>query len=477
MRVDTSAAALPGVTRRQMIAAAAGIGAAVASAPRVAGATELPTRGEFVIRNAHVLTMDQSLGDLERGDIHVRNGMIVAVGRTLAAPGAEAIDAGRMIALPGLVDTHNHIWNTTCRNLVKEGPEKGYFATVMALGKEYTPEDTYHGVRLGCAEMINSGVTMVHDWAHNVRSPEHARAELRALADCGIRSRFSYGHSHGGPPPDQPMDLADIASLQRQWPSHANEGLLTLGFAARVFSRSGLPSVHPMTLQTAHRDWANVRALGIPITAHISGDIAFLEHEGMLGPDLQITGTRGLEGSDFEIIKSTGTHVSASPHSEMRYSYTLPKVLELLKLDVKVSLGVDAASVAGSNDMFEAMRRTMDTQFVRSRNPMSVSARQVLEMATINGAWDLGAADRVGSLVPGKRADLILIRTNELNMAPLGDPVTAVVRSAQPHNVDTVVIDGRILKRDGRLTALDAEDIAARAAESLEGLRRRANWG
>jgi cytosine/adenosine deaminase-related metal-dependent hydrolase len=154
----------------------------------------------------------------------------------------------------------------------------------------------------------------------------------------------------------------------------------------------------------------------------------------------------------------------------------VPKLVELLKLDIKVSLGVDTAPVAGSNDMFDAMRRTMDTQFVRTRNPMSVSARQVLEMATINGAWDMGVADKVGSLVPGKRADVILIRATDLNMAPLGDPVTAVVRSAQPHNVDTVVIDGRILKRGGRLTALNAEEIAAQAAESLAGLRRRANW-
>jgi len=378
--------------------------------------------------------------------------------------------------LPGLVDTHNHIWNSTCRNIVQEGPEKGYFATVLALGKQYTPEDTYRGVRLGCAEMINSGVTTVHDWAHNVRSPEHARAELRALADCGIRCRFSYGHYHGGPPPDQSIDLADIVSLQKEWASHSNEGLLTPGFAARVFSPLGLPSVHPMMLSTARRDWENVRALKLPITAHISGDIAFLEREGMLGPDLQITGTRGMEGNDFEIIKSTGTHVSITPHSDMRYSYTLPKLIELLKLDIKVSLSVDTAPVAGSNDMFEAMRRMMDTQFVRSRNPMSVSARQVLEMATINGTWDMGIADKVGSLAPGKRADLILIRTADLNMAPLGDPVTAVVRSAQPFNVDTVVIDGRILKQGDRLISLNAEEIVTQAAESLAGLRRRANW-
>src|SRR5204862_6044709 len=126
--------------------------------------------------------------------------------------------------------------------------------------------------------------------------------------------------------------------------------------------------------------------------------------------------------------------------------------------------------------MFQAMRLMMDTQFVRSKDPMSITARAVLEMATINGAWDLGIADRTGSLTPGKRADLILVRTTDLNMAPLGDPVTAIVRSAQPYNVDTVVADGRILKRAGRLTGVDADAVVAQATESLEGLKRRAGW-
>src|SRR5499427_1872171 len=182
-----------GLTRRDLIGTAVVIGATAAATPDPTVGADLPSRGEFIVRNAHVLTMDPALRDLDRGDIHVRNGIIVAVGSDLPAPGAEVIDGRTMIALPGIVDTHNHIWNSTCRNIVQEGPEKGYFATVLALGKQYTPEDTYRGVRLGCAEMINSGVTTAHDWAHNVRSPEHARAELRALADCGIRSRFSYG--------------------------------------------------------------------------------------------------------------------------------------------------------------------------------------------------------------------------------------------------------------------------------------------
>jgi len=173
----------------------------------------------------------------------------------------------------------------------------------------------------------------------------------------------------------------------------------------------------------------------------------------------------------------SGTHVSMSPFSEMRYSYALPRLLELLKLGLKVSLALDTAPVAGTMDMFAQMRVLMDSQFVRSKNPLSVSARRILEMATINGAWDLGLAERTGSLTPGKRADLILVRATDLNIAPLGDPTTAIVRCAQPHNVDTVIVDGRILKSGGRLTALDPDEVVAQAVKSLAGLKQKAKWG
>jgi 5-methylthioadenosine/S-adenosylhomocysteine deaminase len=137
------------------------------------------------------------LGDLPHGDIHVRNGEIVAVGASVNAPAAQVIDGRGMIALPGLIDTHNHLWNSTCRNIVREGPEKGYFPTVLALGKQYTPEDTFRGVRLGCAQALYSGITTIHDWAHNIRSPAHADADVRALIDTGIRARFSLRHFPG----------------------------------------------------------------------------------------------------------------------------------------------------------------------------------------------------------------------------------------------------------------------------------------
>ena len=163
-----------------------------------------------------------------------------------------------------------------------------------------------------------------------------------------------------------------------------------------------------------------------------------------------------------------------SPFSEMRYSYALPRLLELLKLGLKVSLAVDTPAVAGTADMFTQMRVLMDTQFVRSNDPLSVSARQVLEMATTNGAWDLGLADQVGLLTPGKRADLHPgAHYRSQHGAALGDPVTAIVRSAQPHNVDTAIVDGRVIKRGGKLVAFDAAEVAGDTI--VAGWKARAN--
>ena len=180
-------------------------------------AATLPNRGEFVVRGAQILTMDPALGDLTGGDIHVRAGEIVAVGKDLRLSSGENIDGRGMIALPGLIDAHSHLWNTPLRNLVDEGPKMGYFALTLALGKEYTPEDMYRGVRLAAAEMLYSGITTVHDWSHNVRGPAYADADIRALRDTGIRARFSYGTPQGGLPADQTMDLTDLARVQREW--------------------------------------------------------------------------------------------------------------------------------------------------------------------------------------------------------------------------------------------------------------------
>ena len=194
------------ISRRNFIEAVAALGAVglsacAANAPQSArlstserGSGKLPSRGEFVVRNAYVVTMDSKLGDIPNGDVHVRNGALVAVGPKLNAPGAEEIDGRNRIALPGFVDTHFHLWGSFARGIVADG-DFDYFPVMSRLGPVMTPEDAYNSARLGIAEAINSGLTTIHDWSHNIISGAYADADLRALRDCGIRARFSYGYS------------------------------------------------------------------------------------------------------------------------------------------------------------------------------------------------------------------------------------------------------------------------------------------
>lgn len=478
------------ISRRGLIGGAAALGAAGLAgsvdvahaapmrperqrAPDARPAAQLPARGEFVVRNAWVLTMDPALGDLERGEVHVRNGEIVAVGVDLAAPGAQVIDGRNTIALPGFVDTHWHLWNSHMRTLIQDGPQLGYFPVVLRLGLQYTPEDTYRSVRLGVVEGIYSGITTVHDWSHNSRSPAHIDANLRALADTGIRGRFSYGPRQGIPA-DEPMNLADLRRVANEWASWSNGGLLSLGMASRGSNQFG--SAFVAQPEVIRREWDAARTVGAPITIHAStaGYAETFGREGWLGPDVQFVHGVSLTAADREWMATTGTHLSVSPYTELRISMAPPLITDMLDAGVLTSLSFDATSIPGNSDMFSTMRLAADLEHLRTRDVMSAPPRKILEMATIDGARDLGLADRTGSLTPGKRADLILVRTTDLNMAPVVDPVIALVHCAQPHNVDTVVIDGRILKRGGQLTVFDTEKIVAEAVESLEGLRARA---
>jgi 5-methylthioadenosine/S-adenosylhomocysteine deaminase len=219
---------------------------------------QLPPRGEFVVRNAYVVTMDPQLGDIPRGDVHMRNGALVAVGPNLAAPGAEEIDGSNRITLPGFIDTHFHLWGSFARGIVADG-DFDYFPVMSRIGPAMTPEDAYNSSKLGIAEAVNSGLTTIHDWSHNIISGAYADADLRALRDVGIRARFSYGYSRNlQVKPEQTADLADIARVKREWFGSSNDGLLTMGFASR-----GPGDTPPQVYQ---KEWENARSLGIPIT-------------------------------------------------------------------------------------------------------------------------------------------------------------------------------------------------------------------
>jgi len=183
------------------------------AADRTAG--QLPPRREFVVRNAYVVTMDPQLGDIPRGDVHVRNGALVAVGPNLVATAAEEIDGSNRIALPGFIDTHFHLWGSFARGIVADG-DFDYFPVMSRIGPVMTPEDAYHSCKLGLAEAVNSGLTTIHDWSHNIISGAYADADLRALRDVGIRARFSYGYSRNLQlKREQTADFADMARVKR----------------------------------------------------------------------------------------------------------------------------------------------------------------------------------------------------------------------------------------------------------------------
>ena len=442
---------------------------------------------DLIIRSGHVVTMDPGLGDIPDGDVLLTGGRIAAVGAgldaaALGAPQARELDARGMIVAPGLVETHWHLWNTLLRSMSGGMPGEdrpaGYFPVSLGLGQVFTGQDNYHGTLLACAEAINSGITTVHDWSHNVRGPAHAEAELRALAEAGLRARYSYGYS-AGHPNDQVMDTGGLRALHRGWKTGAGAGgLLTLGVACRGPGGSNpAMRVPPGVYQ---REMATARELGLPVTVHASGppaaagQIAALAGAGLLGPDLQVVHANSATAAEIAQLAEAGCAVSLSPFSELLIGYGLPQTAELLAAGIRVGLSVDTTALTGNADMFAIMKLTQGLINATAHQEFACTARQALALGTIEGARSLGLDAVTGSLTPGKRADIILVATGHPNLGVLTDPAGLLVTAAQPGNVDTVLANGQILKRGGALVTLDGERITAQAREALAGIRSRA---
>jgi 5-methylthioadenosine/S-adenosylhomocysteine deaminase len=457
--------------RRDFVSGALAVGVLGAAPFRYAHSqARVAQPSNFVIRNAYVLTMDAELGDMPGADVHVRDGAIAAVGRALQAPGAERIDGAGMIVLPGFVETHWHLWTTLLRSLSGDRQEHGYFPTSRTVGTFYEPNDMYVATRLAAAEAIHSGITFVHDWCHNVRNPAFAEADLRALREAGIRARFSYG-SPTGASNDATIDLADLARLEKRWADYSNGGLLSLGLAWRG-----------SVTEATSRDYAVARELGIPISVHAAnarasaGAIAALAQQGFLGPFVQVIHAVWCTSAEMRALADSGTSVSVSPYTELRIGFGVPLAADLLAAGVAVGLSVDTPALSGNADMFAIMKAIQNVENGRALDEFKMTARRVLELATIGGARSMGIGDRIGSLVPGKRADLIMVNTRQVNLAPFTEPAHMLVEAAQPANVDTVVVDGKILKRAGALTAVDVGEVIDDAAAAYQALRKRSGW-
>ena len=436
--------------------------------------TGLPARGEFVVRNAYVITMDPTLGDISSGHIHVRNGEIIAVGSDVQAPAAAVIDGQGMIALPGMVDTHWHMWNTLLRSFDGETPAHGYFPRTAAFGKAMTPDDMYQSTRLATAQALYSGITTSHDYCHNVQSRAHAEAGIRAFREAGLRGRWSYGWPQGYPD-TKLIDLPTLEGIHKDWSSLCGDGLFSPGLGWRgMFRPSG-----PLPPEIYRREFDAARAMGLPISVHVGsaesakGQIGELGKQRLLGPDVQLLHALSATDAELKMVADAGSVVSISPRTEMRIGYGLPHLGEILSTGITTGISIDTLVLGGNANFFELLNTARNIEKGRSHDEFKISARRMLELGTIEGARSLGIDQITGSLKPGKRADLILISTHSLNLGLISDPAQMIVEAALPENVDTVVVDGRILKRGGKLKALSEHEILEGASASLAGLRRR----
>ena len=436
--------------------------------------------GRIHIKGGSVLTLDPSIGDLPKGDVLIENGRIADVGVDLVVGDAEVIDARDMIVSPGFVDTHRHTWQSCLRHRCVDCSAAAYFEEMLfRRGPSYLPEDVEIGTLLGALAALDSGVTTLVDWSHIQNSPDHSDAAVAALDAAGIRAVFGHGWPLSDPA-SWMVDSArphprDIERLRRDRFS-SDDGLLTLAMAAR--------GPEMANDEVWREDLALARELGIRSTIHMgafafNGEkaaIARMQSAGALADDLTFVHCNTSSDEELRMMADHGVTASLGVNIEMNAQGIgdIP-VDRLLAAGVRPSLSGDTEA-QGCADMFTQMRALLG--YYRSwmggghsrhaDAPSTLTTRDVLECATIEGARATGMESRIGSLSPGKAPDIVLTRASDLNLTPVTDPAAALVAGAHPGNVDTVLVAGRIVKRNGVLVGVDLDKLRARALASQQ---------
>jgi 5-methylthioadenosine/S-adenosylhomocysteine deaminase len=425
---------------------------------------EFPMAERTLIRGAHVISIDASIGEIAGGDILIEGRRIAAVGPALHAVDAQVVDATGMIALPGFVDTHRHTWQALIRGIGADWTLAQYFQGVRGvLGGVFRPEDNYAGTLIGTLESLDSGITTLLDWSHNMNSPEHADATISAHEESRSRVVFAYGNSNAEwlPVSDVPHSR-DVVRLRSRY-FNSDDGLITLAMALR--------GPQFATLDVTEHDWKLAREVGARITVHV-GDglwgldkpLVQLESRGLLGPDTTYVHCNALHEDDFRLMADSGGTASISPELEMHMGHGDVATGRLLSVGIRPSISIDVVTTIGG-DMFSAMRACLAAELAlqnrralderRVLDPMPVMTADALEFATLQGARACGLEDRIGTLTPGKEADIILIDTQRLGLQPMNNPRGAAVMAAHPGDVDSVWVAGTRVKEAGRLLGVD----------------------
>jgi 5-methylthioadenosine/S-adenosylhomocysteine deaminase len=480
------------MSRRQFLcttaAGAAAVPAIAASMAGSARAQQAPAGATaasrpILIKGGCVLSLDRAVGDFEQADVLIEGSKIATVGANISAANAEVIDAANMIVMPGFVDTHRHMWQGVLRNVLPDGSLEDYRNLVQRkFGAVYKPDDVYAGDLFSALGAIESGVTCILDWSHIHNTPEHSDAAVKALQESGVRAVFAYGNPQnetgrywemqGHKFPD------DIARLRKQYFS-SDDQLTTLAMAA--------PSAAPEHILRAFKAARDVDAR---ITIHVGvgefGRNALLEKlnaEKALKSDTTYIHCCTLNDTEWKLIRDTGGTISIAGYVETLMGHGNPPVQKAIDTGIRPSLSVDVETSV-PNDFFQQMRTVFSLQknevwakrLAGDKNPPKfLTVREVLEFATIEGARANGLERKIGSLTPGKEADIILLRTDQLNVMPMNNAVGAVVTSMGPQNVDTVLIGGKVMKRAGQMLGVDFARLTKLGNEARERLYQNAN--
>ncbi|HSV38120.1 MAG TPA: amidohydrolase family protein [Nocardioidaceae bacterium] len=427
-----------------------------------------------LLRGAQVSTMSANRPDWERIDVLIDGDQIAGLGRHLQSDDAHTIDLAGRVLIPGLVNAHLHSWQTALRGVGVDWTLPEYFTHVHAgVATQYTPEDVRIGTLAGALNQINCGTTTLGDWSHNNRTPEHADAAIESLSAAGIRGVFFYGTPYAATDAVYPVGEIDRLLAGR----FSCGGLLTLGMAIKG------PQFSPAELAVADCRAAHER--GLVVTMHQSGGEpadgwAAVHDAGLFGPSTNVAHGAGLTDEWVKVLVDAGVTFTATPENELSQGHADPITGRLLELGSAPSLGTDVESVV-SGDVLTAARVALAHQrgldhdrhrrsFGTPCPTATITSKQALEWATVEGARALGLADRVGRIEPGMQADLVVIDARQLNLWPMQDPIAAALH-AGVGNIEAVMIGGTWRKRDHQLVGVDLDDVKDRLLESGQRLR------
>ena len=445
----------------------------------------------ILIERGIVLTMDRNGRIVRDGAIVVEEEKIVAVGRTediVKKYGRkdQIIDAKGKIVIPGLINAHDHSAQTLVKSLPCDLPfpiwDKEY---MFEVGKYATPEDFYYSALLSYAGMLKMGITSVVDQHFHHENRKNIDSLAKAMKDIGIRGFLTFGFQDKAVPEYLVMSSEDLRQefdrVYREWNGKAEKRIeVWIGPAGYgMCSEEALKVAVDLSKEYKTRMHTHVSATYTaamsPLWEVEKTEVEYLRNLEVLGPNTSAVHCVWLTDEDIDILHETRTSVVHSPISNMYLAFGTAPIVKMMRRGINVALGVDGIA-SHTPDMFEIMRATAYLHKLHLMSAKAIKAYEILKMATINGAKAVGMEDQIGSIEEGKLADLTIIDANKLHMIPYDGTIPAVVYYAKGSDVDTVIVNGKIVVENGRLTTIDEEKLLEEAEKRIKDLWERGEF-